>query len=355
MPWQEYWRDQVDAIDKTERETESAWKEALVGLLIWERWLRRRTVRAAFDLPVVRGGWLDTSDRAAFRRFRSNVRRDSEFANRGLRRRLGLGSGRDEVRRITQSRSLPLGPIRNHLDRVGRRVPLAIALRGDRGRGVGIRVPGVAGDIYVPNDLTPGELQQIEQDIANLPDSGGFLEDRWELGYDSMLNIARNLGYDLRRVTESVVRLTGRMNRREDIQAFMDGGPRGRSWQFNRNNMRLSVTSHMRGMHRRRSIASGIDAGVTHYRLDIPKSRRGDVGQGGHLSRQLWRVRTLGEWQTVHRGLNAGRISASGFDTLGMHHGDFSYVVPVPQLYFADAIRHGNKLRARHAAKGLSA
>ena len=200
----------------------------------------------------------------------------------------------------------------------------------------------------IPSDVTPEQIAEIEEEISNLPEAGGDLEDRWELGYDALVNIARNAGYEARRVTETVVRLTGRMNRREDIQAYMDGeGKGGEPWRMNRNNMRLSTTAHLRGLHRRRSIAEGIKADVPYFRLDVPKSRLESLTTHGIVSKQLWRVRTLPEWQEIHLKINAGQVSASGFDTLGLRFNDFSYVVPVPPIYYPQAVASGRKLRSR--------
>lgn len=352
MSWSSYWQGQVEAIDETEKQTEVAWKEALAVLLLWERWMRRRTVRGAMGLPIVRGGWIDSSDRGALRVYRSKVRRDAERMAREIRIGLGAGGRGGEIRPIGSSRRLPPGPLLSNLDDVIRRVPPIVIPPLDIEGGDRVTVPGRDGGrprrIIIPRDMTPEELQEIEREIANLPEAGGDLEDRWELGYDALVNIARNAGYEARRVTETVVRLTGRMNRREDIQAYMDGGGKGgEPWRMNRNNMRLSTTSHIRGLHRRRAIAQGIKADVTHYRLDVPKSRLGSLSPGGRVSDQLWRVRTLPEWQGINRRLNAGQVSASGFDTLGLRFGDFSYVVPVPAIYMGQAVASGRKLRGR--------
>jgi len=352
MSWTTYWQGQAKAIDETEEQTESAWKEALVVLLLWERWMRRRTVRAAMGLPIVRGGWIDTADRTAIRVYRANVRRDAERMAREVRFGLGAGGGGGgDMRPIGKTRRLPPGPLIDNLDDVIDRVPPVKIPQVDIDGGEKVTVPGVDGGrgrtIIVPRDMTPQDLEEIEREINRLPEAGGELEDRWELGYDALVNIARNAGYEARRVTETVVRLTGRMNRREDIQAYMDGGKGGEPWRMNRNNMRLSTTAHIRGLHRRRAIAQGIKSGVTHYRLDVPRSRLKHLSPHGRVSQQLWRVRTLPEWQHIHRGLNAGRVAASGFDTLGLRFGDFSYVVPVPAVYMGQAVASGRRLRGR--------
>ena len=350
MSWDTYWQGQAKAIDETEKQTRTAWKEALAVMLLWERWMRRRTVRGAMNLPIIRGGWIDTSKRAEITRYRAAVRRDAERMAREVR--LGLGAGGDDMRPIGKTRRLPPGPLIDNLDDVIHRVPPVIIPQVDIDGGEKVTVPGVDGGrgrtVVVPRDMTPEDLEEIEREINRLPEAGGELEDRWELGYDALVNIARNAGYEARRVTETVVRLTGRMNRREDIQAYMDGGGKGgERWRMNRNNMRLSTTAHIRGLHRRRAIAQGIKSGVRHYRLDVPKSRLGKFATKGRVADQLWRVRTLPEWQRIHRSMNAGRVAASGFDTLGLRFGDYSYVVPVPAVYMGQAVASGRKLRGR--------
>lgn len=350
MSWSTYWKGQVDAIDETEKQTESAWKEALVVLLLWERWMRRRTVRGAMGLPIVRGGWIDTSKRDALRVYRAKVRRDAEYMTRQIRIGLGAGGRGGDSPVIGYSRRLPPGPLRIHLDDVIDRVPPVVIPDPDIDDT--LTIPPI-GDkrprrVPIPSDVTPEQIAEIEEEISNLPEAGGDLEDRWELGYDALVNIARNAGYEARRVTETVVRLTGRMNRREDIQAYMDGeGKGGEPWRMNRNNMRLSTTAHLRGLHRRRSIAEGIKADVPYFRLDVPKSRLESLTTHGIVSKQLWRVRTLPEWQEIHLKINAGQVSASGFDTLGLRFNDFSYVVPVPPIYYPQAVASGRKLRSR--------
>ena len=123
MSWSTYWKGQVDAIDETEKQTESAWKEALVVLLLGERWMRRGSVRGAMGLPSVRGGWIDTSKRDAMRIYRAKVRRDAEYMTRQIRIGLGAGGRGGDSPVIGYSRRLPPGPLRIHLDDVIDRVP----------------------------------------------------------------------------------------------------------------------------------------------------------------------------------------------------------------------------------------
>ena len=371
MAWADYWQDQIDAVDATEEQTERAWERALLALLLWERWMRRRVVRGAMDLPVVRGGFLDTRDRAAMTRFRAQVYRDAERATREARRALGVGVTRREMRLITERRTLPEGFVRDELDAVIDRIPPAAPLPADvpsgpgakpitprPGRGARGAVPAAVAEdatpVVAPKTLTPAMLKEIEQELGKLPPTGGALEDRWDVGYDAIANIARNLGYEFRRVTETVVgRLTGRANRREDIIAYMDGGERGKPWTMNRNNMRLSTTAHIRAAHRRRNVSEGVAKGITHYRLDVPSSRLRSLGRSGLMGRYIWQVKPLSEWNRISTRLNARRVAASSFDTLGLHHNDFSYVVPVPAVYMRAATRQGRKLRGRFLAGAI--
>jgi len=143
---------------------------------------------------------------------------------------------------------------------------------------------------------------------------------------------------------EGVVRQTGRFSGPKDIASTFEGDS---EWRMNRNNMRLSTAQHVRALHRRRTVSEGRASGVAHYRLDVPRDRLKDLAQHGRIARNLWTVRTLTDWERLFNELNAVRVSGAGFDTLGLHHGDYTYITPVPPIYLEQAIRHGRRLRRR--------
>lgn len=118
-------------------------------------------------------------------------------------------------------------------------------------------------------------------------------------------------------------------------------------FRMDRGRMRLSVVSHIRAAQRRRTISEATAQGITHFRLDVPQKYLGRIAPDGLLGRNLWRVRTIDEWQAITSSANAKQIGSSAFDTLGMGFGDVSYLVSVPAIYIDDAIAHGEKLRKR--------
>lgn len=134
----------------------------------------------------------------------------------------------------------------------------------------------------------------------------------------------------------------------EDRRRSRPSDRRDGGWRVNANNMRLSVTAHVRAMHRRAMVTSALADGVRHFMLDVPKRRRGHIAPDGVCGRNLWRVRTWEEWLDVQAKANSGRIASSGFDTLGLGYGDCTYLVPIPRVYIEDAKRYGLEMRAKH-------
>lgn len=204
--------------------------------------------------------------------------------------------------------------------------------------------------------LTPGQLEQIEEALRNSPEVDAdqrarAVSDLLDVGQDAVLNIARHLDFELERVMEAAIRVSGPLGRLESFTSWLDGSPTNLSsqpWQMNRNNLRLSTVAHLRAIHRRRTISEGIASGVAHYRLDVPTARLGQVSAGGTLAPHLWQVRTLKEWADITDTINARRSTPTSFDTLGLVHNDPSYVIAVPSVFLRDAIESGRRLRSRY-------
>lgn len=375
IAWQDYWQTAVEEIDETEDRVDRTWQKVLAALLLWELWLRRRTVRRAFELPTVDGGWIDTGRRELLRRFRAQVRRDAGTAASALQRELGGGfdplgfspGTRPPRNGITpQAIGETIEGVRINweaLDEMRRRVeeelakPLPATMTP--------QFPPVPPGPEPREAITPERLREIEQALEDQPGQpdrrrARELEDELEIGQDALINIARNLGYEFDRVTETIVRLSGRFSRPSDIADYLDGTPAGtrtrastgQPWQVNRNNLRLSSTAHIRAAHRRRMISEATAAGVTHFRLDVPTRRLDLLTPSSVIGEEVWQIRTLQDWQDVASRLNRGRIAASGFDTLGLGYGDFTYVVPVPKVFLAEAEAQSRKWRRRLAASG---
>ena len=118
-----------------------------------------------------------------------------------------------------------------------------------------------------------------------------------------------------------------------------------------RGTLRLSTVAHLRAVHRRRVISEAIADGIWHFRLDVPRRMLDRLTPGSVVARHLWRVRTWTEWQSIAQARNEARGTLSSFDTLGLHHGDFSYLLPVPARYYEDAVREGERWRRRWLAQ----
>lgn len=373
MAWRDYWQEAIDEIDETEARTERTWLKALAVILAWELFLRRRTVRRALQMPVVDGGWIDWTDRLALFRFRAAVRRDTQAMIAGLGR--DLGGPRNPLTTPPTPGSRPprqgitpealTDTVESFRESWARMQALFIAAEAEAAR----EIPGEVQGPPLPRQITPEALQAIEDALpAQEGRRAREVADELDVALDSLINIARNVGYDLDRVTETIVRLSGRFNRPGDIADFLDGNPEGlgargrvsrpllgQPWQLNRNNLRLSTTAHIRAMHRRRTISEATAAGITHFRLDVPTSRLEMLTPGSLTGLHAWEIRTLEEWSDIAAEMNRGRIGASGFDTLGLGFGDMTYVVPVPAVFFIEAQRQAERFRASRLGAGRRA
>lgn len=220
---------------------------------------------------------------------------------------------------------------------------------GSAAAGQGSQPPATGPRPVIPDGIPPAKLAEIERELARAAKdkrtkTAREAADQLEIGVDALANIARNLRFDLERLYETTVRMTGPRSRPEAMRDYLGGQ---KPWSLNENNMRLSTSAHVRGIHRRRTVTEGTASGITHYRLDLPRQRLGDIGPGSQLSPYLWTVRPLSEWNDIADHFNRSRKSASSFDTLGFFHNDPSYVVPVPPVFLLDAEKHGAKLREK--------
>src|SRR5262249_22541115 len=103
----------------------------------------------------------------------------------------------------------------------------------------------------------------------------------------------------------------------------------------------------IRAAQRRRTISEALEAGITHFRLEIPKRHLGQIAPDGILGPHLWKVRTIDEWKAIEAQTNADRIASSAVDTLRVGFGAFSYVSAVPDEMVDEAAADGERLRRR--------
>lgn len=358
MSWNRYLDTALDGIDETEARSDRTWLLVLGAVVAWELWLRRRTVDRALRMPVVDGGWFDLRERKALRALRAGVAADVQTMQAALQRE--IGGGRDPFRPVpgggTPRPGLSTSAISDTVEaftpRWDRLQEIADAFQREFQRPLPPR-PSRAPTPPPPPGLTPEQVKEIEQELAKRAKRPGGLDareldDEFDVGQDALINIARNLGYDLQRVTETVFgRLTGPFSRPSAMVAFMNGSRDGQPWQLNRNHLRLSTTAHIRAAHRRRTVSEATAAGITHFRLDVPKSRLGAFAPEGITAKHVWQVRPLSKWQDLADRMNRQRIGASSFDTLGLGFGDVTYIVPVPAVFLPEAVDQGHRWRRR--------
>lgn len=369
MSWNTYWTEAIRGVDDAEARVDRTWRRsaAEIAAVVW--WLRRRVTERSVRLPIVDGGWLDMSDRRALSRFRLDVAADVEKARRdlslalsgGQRHMVGAVSGTLRGIGITPEAviegAVAFRPNWERLEAIRARFEREVerALDGrDRIARPGPFSPPPPTEPpkpkpVIPDGIPPAKLAEIERELARAAKdkrskTAREAADQLEIGVDALANIARNLRFDLERLYETTVRMTGPRSRPEAMRDYLGGQ---KPWSLNENNMRLSTSAHVRGIHRRRTVTEGTASGITHYRLDLPRQRVGDIGPGSQLSPYLWTVRPLSEWNDIADSFNRSRKSASSFDTLGFFHNDPSYVVPVPPVFLLDAEKHGAKLRKK--------
>ncbi len=369
MSWNTYWTEAMRGVDDAEERVDRTWRRsaAEIAAVVW--WLRRRVTERSVRLPIVDGGWLDMSDRRALSRFRLDVAADVEKARRdlslalsgGQRHMVGAVSGTLRGIGITPEAviegAVAFRPNWERLEAIRARFEREVerALDGrDRIARPGPFSPPPPTEPpkpkpVIPDGIPPAKLAEIERELARAAKdkrskTAREAADQLEIGVDALANIARNLRFDLERLYETTVRMTGPRSRPEAMRDYLGGQ---KPWSLNENNMRLSTSAHVRGIHRRRTVTEGTASGITHYRLDLPRQRLGDIGPGSQLSPYLWTVRPLSEWNDIADRFNRSRKSASSFDTLGFFHNDPSYVVPVPPVFILDAEKHGAKLREK--------
>jgi len=374
MAWREYADAQLRGVEETSRLMDSTWTRALAALLLWEAFFRDRVRRRLLVLPITADEHFDTSSRMPFARFRTELRRTvADFVNGASRDLVGLavpslgipdlaprasGVAGEAMRRAQEIADAAYRKARRLLERDR-------ALAAERARVAA--QPGAAprplDDLLPPapqpdTGAAPTAAPAKARDAAAAVDVAepakerdAVAEDAADAVTDLLMNVWGNLGNEARRATEQMLGLVNRFGTRGRALAHLDaprpGAPGTKGWYANRNIMRKSVVEHLRAMHRRRTLAAGTRDGHTHFRLDVPQDRFGKIDPQGALGRQLWRVRTLPEWEAEQARQNDQRNASSDFAGLGFGYGDVSFVTVVPREYWEDATNQGRALRAK--------
>lgn len=396
MPWRDWERAHLQGIEASEEETDAAWAAALLLLLRTEASGRAAVIAHLRRMPTTSRGTWDTRDRAAWTSLRRGVSRDVDrlradlvegltgtraeipgdrfpsagIQSRGIRRTIsqwerawqeGSRLLEKDLRRIPARPPLPESPP----DRPG----------GGGGPGRGGGGPSTGGPTTPPTSqppaartapdiepkLDPGRRtpRQIRKALKAAAQGGAGADEMASLRRDGLENIMRHARSEMRRLSEESLRLVSRYTPEAEVYAHLLGqssdrrrtrtipdGPSG--WQLNRNNMRLAVAAHVRAAHRLHQIEAAQRLGIQRFRLDVPKARLGKIAPTGVVGRNLWRVRTLEEWQQIQASANRRTVRSSAFHTLGLGFGDVAYVIPVPAIYAASAVAGGLALRKKH-------
>jgi hypothetical protein len=396
VAWGNYWQRQLDGVEAVEKLAASVWTAALAAILAAEFFLKNRIARGAQALPLTPSGHFRTTERREFVLFRAAVERDVATTVARLRRELGgLPPTGDAPPRTPPPTGFGPVALRDALpifdaadlaaERIRRRdeaaapapapapapanppanapaapagAPAAAPARDDAAPPLGADTEPF--ETRGPFDAPVEEARPdpvVDQPAARAARARDDLKDATD---DQLMNLVRDFCDEVGRVLEEVIRLTGRFGTLDDVLDYALGpkdlrdapftpeAPPG--WRLGRGRARLSLVAHVRGLHRRRTLAEATARGISEFRLDLPKEFLGRVRPAGIVGPHLWRVRSLGEWQDIAARENAGRIRSSAFDSLGLGFGDPSYVVPVPALYRADAVATGAALRERFLA-----
>lgn len=370
MPWKDYADAQLRGIEETDRLIEETWAQAAGLLLLYEAAFRRRLRRRLLILPVTADGHFDLSDRRPFTRFRVEARRaaqlfvsETSLALVGLEPAAGGVPAPDLEIPSRGVAAKGLSRAMEAADRAYRRARRLLIRDRARARAAALARPGEPppplDDILPPDDQPPPPTAPpgdgaAPADIA-LPEDPAEVRDAdaADAVTDLLMNVWGNLGNEARRFTEQMLGLVTSYGTQPRALAFLDGprpdGPPGsEGWYANRNHLRKSIVEHLRGMQRRRTIAQATQDGITDFRLDVPEKRRGRVAPDGAPGRNLWRVRTLSEWEAQQAAVNRSRNAASDFAGLGFGYGDVTFVTAVPREYIGAARQQGEAWRRQY-------
>lgn len=373
MPWKDYAEAQIRGIDETDRLMEETWVKTAGLLLLYEAAFRRRLRRRLVVLPITGDGHFDLRTRSPFLRFRVEARQAAkQFADEtsaALVGRVPSLAGVPAADLAIPARGAASEGLRDALRAADRSYQRARRLLArDRARARALAAVGPGGDLPPLDDLLPPDDTPPPSspssgpdaaptpeaaDVALLPESKARAADAADAVTDLLMNVWGNLGNEARRFTEQMLGLVTSFGTRDRALAHLDGprpdGPPGsEGWYANRNHLRKSVVEHMRGMHRRRTLTQATADGITHFRLDLPQSRLGRIAPEGAAGKQVWRVRTLPEWEAVQAAENASRNASSDFAGLGFGYGDLTYVTAVPREYLAAAQQQGDAWRRQY-------
>jgi len=141
----------------------------------------------------------------------------------------------------------------------------------------------------------------------------------FELGYKS--NIEGYFSNSFRRVKESV-----RDNVTQNVKLSL-AKEQANLVSFNKNDFKLSLLTHPRGLFRRTVEQASQDVGINHYKAIVPLYKIDGLNPSGMTSKVLYNINTTQEWNK-YSGVKSTVNSVGG---MSLHHNDFIYYYPIKQ------------------------
>ena len=332
MSYESYWRAHMRGIEDVEEEQRRRWEEVLALLLLLEGGLRKRIVTLALGVNLNR--------RRQVERFR--VRARTEIDNFISAASIGI-VGRSTLRTLYPAGTT--GAIRGIQ---GAGIRAAAAVQADalvnamntlgKDGGIAPKPPGAA-----PVRLHPDQAGRFRQDLEDIL-------------IEADDNPIRGIHDGANRLMEDIISRTSvfaRHGSARDVVHHMVGRDDGRTndpsigWRLHRGRMWMAVLSHIRAIHRRRTVSEALANGITNFRMDVPRRMLGHFHPDGVMGRQMWKIRSFDEWREEARKANTGRVGSTAWDSLGLGFKDFSYLTPIPDIYMEEAQAQGAKLRAK--------
>lgn len=182
-----------------------------------------------------------------------------------------------------------------------------------------------------------GAIRQAERNLLAFDkelDRLGFVDSEYEIPGRQLIggqisNLQAYLYQTSRHQKETIVEVTSSPASRGEVASWIAGV------SGNRGHFGLSVTSHVRASQRL-GVWQMIQAKVTdpakaigHVGLIVPPGSESSLSPGGTLMRYMGGVFRVRDWLAIARGHNKARGGLSLAFSLGLHHADPSYLVPI--------------------------
>jgi len=142
-------------------------------------------------------------------------------------------------------------------------------------------------------------------------------------------NVQAHLYQTSRHTKETIVEITSTPASQGEVASWLSG------LAGNAGHFQLSITSHIRASQRT-AVWQAIQRRVkdpqkriTHLGIVVPPGSESSISPKGILSRYLGGVFKVEDWMKIARRENKRRGSMSLAFSLGLHHGDPSYLVPI--------------------------